>query len=175
MYCYCCSGKRFSNCCQPLLDGKVKAESGIELMRSRYSAYCHKAIDYLYATNYPDLRKANPKTQIAEFATAVHFIGLTITNITSSSDIDDYIAAHKSQVSFVASYINGNKLETLAEQSRFILTDQWYYSDGDIAATLPKTIGRNDKCPCGSGNKFKHCTLHMISGNSKHGPRHTLA
>ena len=89
-------------------------------MRSRYSAYCHKAIDYLYATYHPDQRIANSTAQIAEFAHAVHFIGLTIT---SSSDIinSNSNAATSGHVSFVASYINGNKLETLNEQSRFVL------------------------------------------------------
>ncbi|RZK21612.1 MAG: hypothetical protein EOO43_10500 [Flavobacterium sp.] len=23
----------------------------------------------------------------------------------------------------------------------------------------PQVVGRNDKCPCGSGKKFKHCHL----------------
>ncbi len=163
MFCYCCSGKLFSDCCQPLLDGKVKAKNCVALMRSRYSAYCHKNIDYLYATYHPDQRIANSTSQIAEFANAAHFVDLTIT---SSSDIDNSNAAANGHVSFVASYIHDNKLETLTEQSRFVLEDQWYYVDGDIFASATTTIGRNDKCPCGSGKKFKQCALHIMSGNA---------
>jgi len=163
VFCYCCSGKRYSDCCQPLLDGKVKAKNCIELMRSRYSAYCHKAIDYLYATYHPDRRIENSTAQIAEFAHTVHFIDLTIS---SSSDIDSSNNAGSGYVSFIASYIHENKLETLTEQSRFMLEEQWYYVDGNIAATAAKTIGRNDKCPCGSGKKFKQCALHVMSGNA---------
>ena len=31
---------------------------------------------------------------------------------------------------------------------------------------MSNKIGRNDKCPCGSGKKYKHCHL-KNSGNSK--------
>jgi len=28
-----------------------------------------------------------------------------------------------------------------------------------------KKVGRNDKCPCGSGKKYKHCCLPKIKEN----------
>jgi len=28
-----------------------------------------------------------------------------------------------------------------------------------------KKMGRNDKCPCGSGKKYKHCCLPKIKAN----------
>jgi uncharacterized protein YecA (UPF0149 family) len=34
-------------------------------------------------------------------------------------------------------------------------------SGGGLCETIisESTVGRNDKCPCGSGKKFKHCCL----------------
>lgn len=37
--CPCCSGKNYEECCQPVINGTKKAETPVELMRARYSAY----------------------------------------------------------------------------------------------------------------------------------------
>ena len=37
--CPCQSGKIYGECCGPVLEGKVKAETAEQLMRARYSAY----------------------------------------------------------------------------------------------------------------------------------------
>lgn len=157
MNCYCCSGLFFSNCCQPLLDNRIAAANCLQLMRSRYSAYCRKNIEYIFQTCHPDCRSANSKAQITEFANSVHFVGLTIVDWSAN------MASLSGSVSFAARYISNNKLETLTEQSRFLYSDRWYYYDGDIGAEATN-IGRNDSCPCGSGKKFKQCTTHTISG-----------
>tara|TARA_R110002126_G_scaffold291595_1_gene454075 strand:- start:577 stop:990 length:414 start_codon:yes stop_codon:yes gene_type:complete len=130
-------------------------------MRSRYSAYCCKNIDYIFQTYHPDQHRHNAKNQIAEFANAVHFVGLTITK---QNEDEPALADNARTVSFVAHYINGNKLESLVETSRFILGERWYYYDGDIGTTTTVNVGRNDRCPCGSGKKFKQCIVHLNSG-----------
>lgn len=172
MNCYCCSGLLFSNCCQPLLQGTVAADSCLQLMRSRYSAYCCKNIEYIYQTQQPAHQKislqqqTSLKDQIAEFANAVHFVGLTITD-GSATDISVSAApqpVNEGSVSFVARYICANKLESLAEKSRFVFNGQWYYAEGQINPVPAQTIGRNDPCPCSSGKKFKHCNPHLASG-----------
>jgi uncharacterized protein YecA (UPF0149 family) len=28
-------------------------------------------------------------------------------------------------------------------------------------------IGRNDRCPCGSGKKYKKCCLHLLDGDDQ--------
>ena len=47
MNCYCCSGKTFTECCEPYLSLKKDADSCEALMRSRYSAYCIADTAYL--------------------------------------------------------------------------------------------------------------------------------
>jgi len=34
---------------------------------------------------------------------------------------------------------------------------QFVNEDDSTAARSTKKVGRNEKCPCGSGKKFKHC------------------
>lgn len=46
------------------------------------------------------------------------------------------------------------------ELSRFVRVDgEWRYQDGDITDEVApkKKVGRNERCPCGSGRKFKRC------------------
>jgi Mlc titration factor MtfA (ptsG expression regulator) len=46
--------------------------------------------------------------------------------------------------------------ELYAALSEIFKTDLAETLDGDA---LVRTIGRNDRCPCGSGKKFKHCCM----------------
>jgi hypothetical protein len=38
-----------------------------------------------------------------------------------------------------------------------------------LAATIEERTGRNERCPCGSGFKYKHC--HGLPGRQQRGPR----
>ncbi len=53
MNCYCQSGRTFGACCEPYLGGDQSAPSAEKLMRSRYSAFCTKNIDYVEETTDP--------------------------------------------------------------------------------------------------------------------------
>lgn len=78
MWCYCGSALTFSDCCQPLLAGSNKAATALQLMRSRYSAYCTGNIDYIANTYHPSQHSDNAAAEIAAFASAAHFIALSI-------------------------------------------------------------------------------------------------
>ena len=45
--CPCNSGKAYGECCGPILDGAVKAETAEALMRARYCAYVTEHIAFL--------------------------------------------------------------------------------------------------------------------------------
>ncbi len=156
MRCYCCSGKNYSECCQPFLSGAAKVPGCEQLMRSRYSAYCTKNTDYIYQTYHPDKRTDNPVEHIAAFALNSHFIALEITSAQQNST--------EGYVNFTVCYIQAGTLQQFSEISRFVFTDQWYYLDGKLTETAPQKIGRNDLCPCNSGKKFKQCSVHQQSG-----------
>ena len=45
--CPCGSGKSYSECCEPIIKGSVKAPSAEALMRARYSSYEKQEIDFI--------------------------------------------------------------------------------------------------------------------------------
>ena len=136
--CPCASGKTFGQCCGPILNGEHKAETAVDLMRARYSAYAVGDVKFLFASSGPEVR--------AEIAT-------------EKGGKDD----EEGEVSFVAHYAaNGQKCEHREHATFRKIDGEWRFIDGVIESNEPyrreePKIGRNDPCPCGSGKKYKKC------------------
>ena len=45
--CPCGSGKKYGECCEPIIKGKEKASTAEACMRARYSAYVKHEIDFI--------------------------------------------------------------------------------------------------------------------------------
>lgn len=120
-------------------------------MRSRYSAYCLKNIDYLLNTEHPSRRQPNSRQLIAATANNVTWLGLTVL-ATEAGQPEDATGV----VEFVAVYEEGKSAAQLHERSRFIKEEgKWFYTDGDMLPPFqPK---KNEPCWCKSGKKFKQC------------------
>jgi SEC-C motif-containing protein len=118
--CYCGHSLSFENCCQPIINGIKKASSAEELMRSRYSAYCTQAADYLVNTTHLSTRKFHKKSDILEWSKSNDWLKLEI------------IAANETTVEFKAFYLYENgKAQMHHEKSTFIFEDgNWFYVDG---------------------------------------------
>lgn len=145
--CPCGSALEYSVCCQRYLSGEHVAPNPSHLMRSRYSAFVLKQVDYLINTWHSSCQAAGFRQDIENGFAQTEWLGLTIFEHTDSED------AHEGYVSFVARFKEHGKPGAIIERSRFLKENgQWYYIDG----TRP-TFGRNDPCPCGSGKKFKKC------------------
>ncbi len=157
MRCYCGSEKEFSVCCQPYLSGNLLARNCEQLMRSRYSAYCHKDINYVYQTYHSSVLPNNTIQEIEAFANSVHFVRLDVISTEQS--------VHEGYVTFELIYIQDNFLCGFMERSRFVFDKGWYYVDGVLKDSTPNKISRNDLCPCNSGKKFKQCIIHVPSGS----------
>lgn len=164
----------FAVCCQPLIQGKRYAITPEQLMRSRFSAYCTKAVDYIHQTYHPSQRLQNTLAEIAEFAHAAHFLDLRVHNSSDITQINTQSDTHSpylpaktdamGYVSFSARFILRDKLEQIVETSRFVqCDDRWFYLDGQLSPTAAVKIGRNDLCPCQSGKKFKNCQHEEIN------------
>ncbi|RUQ36572.1 MAG: hypothetical protein EKK71_08070 [Candidatus Competibacteraceae bacterium] len=126
--CPCGSGKAYSVCCGPYLDGEQQATMAESLMRSRYSGYVHARQDYLLRTWHPSTR---PATLDLNEAGTVRWLGLKIVR-TEAGGLDDT----QGVVEFVARYKIGGKANRLHEISRFVREDgQWFYVDGIMPAT----------------------------------------
>jgi SEC-C motif-containing protein len=158
MLCPCCSEQSFETCCKPLISCEQMANSAESLMRSRYTAYCQRAIDYIFATYATTARVGLTKQSIAQWANSVTFVRLQILDTQSDNDegFVEFSAHYFSQNT--EKNLKDNVLHKLHEKSRFIREDnQWCYIDGTITDEHSQTIGRNDSCPCLSGKKFKKC------------------
>ncbi len=148
--CPCGSEKILQECCLPLIEDTIKAETAEQLMRSRYTAFSEKNDKYLLTSWAEKTRPAQLDTDEAP----VKWIGLEIlsTELGESKDTNGI-------VEFIASFIVSGHLCRLQEKSRFIKEGgAWFYLDGTPESTTEK-IARNSPCPCGSGKKFKRCCL----------------
>src|SRR6478736_4856799 len=68
----------YAKCCQPYVEGKKKATTAEELMRSRYSAYVVKNIDYIDVTQIDVPGEKFDKDEAAKWADSSEGKGLEI-------------------------------------------------------------------------------------------------
>ncbi len=147
MTCPCGSEKAYAACCGALHRGERPAETALELMKSRYSAFAAGQGRYLVDTLAEEHRADADAAAIAADAAAVEWLGLEIVDSVASGD--------RATVEFKACYRVSGAVAVLHEKSRFERRGgRWYYVDGIL---YDAKIGRNDRCPCGSGRKYKQC------------------
>ncbi len=156
--CPCGLEKKYSECCEPIIKGKKKAETAEQLMRSRYSAYVKVDVDHLYNSIHPDNREDHSEKSTRDWAEKSEWLSLEILNTSGGGPDDD-----TGHVEFCAYY--RQKVERVRHQelaSFKKVDDTWYFEDGkpvnqeQFKRNQPK-VGRNEPCPCGSGKKFKKC------------------
>jgi SEC-C motif domain protein len=131
MLCPCHSGIKYKKCCRSLHQ-KQKIDDPVRLMRSRYSAYVMKNLEYIEATMHPDsnhLEESIPKWRagIIYFANTTDFIGLEI--LDSELSLDDLSTGW---VTFHAITANDGEDTSYIERSLFKKVDgQWLYLHAD--------------------------------------------
>ncbi len=110
-------------------------------MRSRYTAFTRGDGAYLFATQAPGMGTAEELAQQR---------GRTWCSL-------KVVEAKGDEVEFEARFLEGGQLYVLHERSKFARVDgRWQYESGQTGVH-GETVGRNDRCPCGSGKKFKAC------------------
>lgn len=185
--CPCCSGKEFTICCEPLLLGKQHAETPEQLMRSRYTAFAQRDVDYIFATMTGPALTNVSREETQAFVDHVKWTGLEIIDISpiksshevnnKNNESDEKLESYQEGfVEFAAHYIEDDDAQILSERSRFIKkdNDKWFYISGEHKVVRPEKTnqistkknmpGRNDPCFCGSGKKYKKCCI------DQHGP-----
>lgn len=124
--CPCKSWLPYGQCCMPYHHGKKKPETAEQLMRSRYSAYFFRLVDYLVETTHPDTRTPTLTRELDDTINDVNWSKLTILN-TSKGGKDDKVG----KVEFAAEYYLENEPHELHELSRFRrYKGAWKYLDG---------------------------------------------
>jgi SEC-C motif-containing protein len=155
--CPCGSGKAYAECCEPLITGVQKPATAEALMRSRYSAYVFHAIEYIVNTCVKNEKQNIDLKQTKDWSERSTWLGLKIISI-DKGGVDDT----EGVIEFEARYEQNGLRDIHHEKASFKKQDGvWLYDEGTI---VPETIvratpkiGRNEKCPCGSGKKYKHC------------------
>jgi SEC-C motif-containing protein len=155
--CPCGSGQPYDDCCGPFISGKAKPLTAEALMRSRYTAYATKAIDFIIATCLRDDDHGIDAEATRHWSERSTWLGLKILRTENGGPSDD-----EGMVEFKATYVQGGLREEHHEKAAFVRRDgAWLFADGEV---IPETvvregpkIGRNDPCPCGSGKKYKKC------------------
>lgn len=145
--CPCGLTSPYAECCAPYHQGKAVAPTPETLMRSRYSAFVAQDADYLIHTWHASMGVAKFKAELVADFDHTEWLGLNVLASATEGDTG--------MVTFAARFRDDRdgQIHLIHERSRFVREDgQWYYLDGN----QPK-VGRNDDCPCGSGQKFKKC------------------
>ena len=149
--CFCGDTLSFSECCQPIIDGKVDAKNAEILMRSRFAAYSIKNYQYIIETYTPTSRTKQSINGLAERAKDTQWLSLDV--------LAHHCGTHTAQVEFKAFYQVHNAYFVMHELSDFVFeAGKWLYSNGVMQKNSGEyTPQRNSECLCGSAKKFKKC------------------
>lgn len=112
--CPCQSGLSYATCCEPFHLGKARPATAEQLMRSRYSAYVLKLVDYLVATTHPDARTPGLRRDVQHTAETIRWTSLTIVSTRQGAASDKL-----GKVEFTATYEEGGRSASHHEHSRF--------------------------------------------------------
>lgn len=148
--CPCGSNQPLHGCCKPMIVGATTPTTAEQLMRSRYTAYALREIDWIERTSAGSALLAFDRASAQRWAEAATFTQLKVIRTTAGGPDDA-----SGQVEFEATFRENGKTQALREVSLFTRVDGlWHYAG---VAPQPAKAGRNDPCPCGSGKKFKRC------------------
>ena len=154
--CPCGSNTPYTDCCEPVILGTRPAETPEQLMRARYTAYTTVATEFLFETTHPDHRKGYDHDATKVWAETSEWLGLTIVGTKDGGPSDA-----TGEVEFIARFREKGELREHHEMGAFSrMEERWYFTEGTMVKPKPvvsSKVGRNDPCPCGSGQKYKKC------------------
>ena len=120
--CPCESGLVYGECCSELHSGREVAETALQLMRSRYSAFALGITDYLIESWHPNTRPANLTIDESQ-----RWIGLKIKTVSLGGAGEE-----EGSVEFVARFKVKGKAHRIHENSRFQrVGGRWFYLGGE--------------------------------------------
>lgn len=154
--CPCGSGSAYDACCEPIITGVRPAATAEQLMRARYSAHVRADVDFIFASTHPDHREGYDHEGTRDWAENSRWDGLEILACRGGGPEDE-----QGEVEFVARFKDRSGLRSHHERGQFEkLEGRWLFTEGTMLKARPLTaskVGRNDACPCGSGQKYKKC------------------
>jgi len=124
--CHCGSQKEPELCCLSIISGKREAQTALELMRSRYTAFTKADGAYLMRSHHSSTRPVKDRKKIESWARSVEWMGLVILN-TANGEAPD----NTGYVEFRALYLDKGELYEIHEKSFFKREEgKWVYVSG---------------------------------------------
>ncbi len=126
--CPCKSRNSYATCCMRFHHGKAKPDTAEQLMRSRYTAYFFRLVDYLVETTHPSTRDPGLKAELEATIRQVNWSFLTVVRSSKGGKNDK-----TGKVEFIADYFleGDSEPHQLHERSRFKrYKGMWKYLDG---------------------------------------------
>lgn len=125
--CPCGSKQNYEACCGSIISGKRNAQTCLELMKSRYSAYTKADINYLMLSHHSKTRpKQKERMGIKLWAESVRWMQLIIVNTWDGAATDK-----EGHVEFKALYFEDGKIQQIHEKSLFQRENgKWVYVSG---------------------------------------------
>ena len=124
--CPCLSNQEYKDCCKPFHSESVSPITAEQLMRSRYSAYSLRLVDYLVKTTHKDKLKVSYRKKLVATIHTLEWKELKILRTSLGGEMDN-----SGKVEFAATYIESNEEHTMIEHSRFRkYKGEWFYYDG---------------------------------------------
>ncbi len=121
--CPCCSGKSYTQCCYPFLDGIILPQTAEQLMRSRYTACVLRDVKYLVATTAPSSRYPALASEFEDWLNGVQWMKLTVLDVQAGTEKD-----RKGEVFFCAEFMTPTGPIFHRERSVFEKrNNRWYY------------------------------------------------
>lgn len=121
--CPCGSGVGVVDCCGSVIEGVRPARTAEELMRSRYTAYVVKNIDYLIRTTLPSERPDDLAESIRSWIKKVEWIKLHVVGREQGMADDE-----EGRVEFIAEYMTDTGIGRHHECSVFRQAEgEWFY------------------------------------------------
>jgi SEC-C motif-containing protein len=155
--CPCGTNLLFSECCGPIIGGS-QAMTAEALMRARYTAFITKQIgDFLFETLAKEKQGDFDPKEVELSARDAHGLGFEVRAV-NGGGIDDDVGT----IEYVARFRIRDQVQIHHELASFRREDgRWIYVDGEVnpkgSPRQVVKVGRNDPCPCGSGQKYKKC------------------
>ncbi|MCC7300830.1 MAG: hypothetical protein IT583_07100 [Verrucomicrobia bacterium] len=113
-----------ASCCGQWLAGKKSAPTAEALMRSRYTAYVLKNVDYLVNTTLPASREPNLADDIRSWINQVIWQKLHVLSTTAGGRSDN-----EGTVEFIAEFVGPNGTDRHHERSQFKkVRGVWFYA-----------------------------------------------
>jgi SEC-C motif-containing protein len=114
--CPCGSGAGYNACCGAIISGSRTAQTPEKLMRSRYTAYVAKNVDYLIRTTHPSARTDDLASSIRKWMRQVEWLKLHV------------VATDETHVEFIAEYLSATAPGRHHECSVFEkIAGEWFY------------------------------------------------